>query len=194
MFPKFFDIFLENSDELNAPEPTNGDTVLHIAYKKEKFNELLAMLEHNGNPFLKNKKGESIENYLKVEFSSNEILKKIKEKVETLKKETKDALKKTSTGVVHQATIERNLNKLRFYYFFSISLETFNGNGVIPLELALDSNDLEIVLFIVNSTKNIFENTSLAPGVNFVNIFSSLFHTKVLLRSFNYLNFGFVFF
>ncbi len=50
-FPEFFDLFLKDKQGMNAPEPVNGDIVLHIAYKHGRFNELLSMIEHNGNLF-----------------------------------------------------------------------------------------------------------------------------------------------
>ena len=95
---------------------------------------------------------------------SSDIHQRLKEKIEDLR--SNDASKMTSAGFVHQAVIECSLNKLRFYKFISGSLESFNSKKEVPLELAIHSNHLEIVLFIIDSTKNVFENTSLAPGVN----------------------------
>ncbi len=91
-FPTFFNIFLKTEEEINVPEPVNGDTVLHIAYKKGRINELLAMMENKGNPFIKNKRGETIANYLESESCRTGIYEKLKEKVKEL--QNRDILKR----------------------------------------------------------------------------------------------------
>ena len=46
------------------PDPILGDTVMHYAVKQHRYPELLEMLCHGGNPFVKNKEGESVASIL----------------------------------------------------------------------------------------------------------------------------------
>ena len=45
---------------MSLPDPILGDTVMHCAVKQRRYPELLEMLHHGGNPFVKNKEGESV--------------------------------------------------------------------------------------------------------------------------------------
>ncbi len=54
-----------------------------MAFKKGNFEALMAMLEKGGNPFIKNKRGESIESFLK--NSEPKIQQNFESKIKELK-------------------------------------------------------------------------------------------------------------
>jgi len=158
------------------------------------------MLEHKGNPFIKNRKGESIDEHFSatniqqltrntqsqleeiqnvdnifkkvgenIEEIQNQlekrenIVQKLKDKIEYLRKQQLELL--TSNNFVHQAVMENNFYKLKWYRFFSASLESFNMKGEVPLEIAMKNENVEIMLYLMEHTNNVFENVSLAPKV-----------------------------
>ena len=45
---------------MSLPDPVLGDTVMHYAVKQQRYLELREMLNHGGNPFVKNKEGKSV--------------------------------------------------------------------------------------------------------------------------------------
>ena len=58
---------------MSLPDPVLGDTVMHYAVKQRRYTELLEMLCHDGNPFVKNKDGESVASILEKESNDKEM-------------------------------------------------------------------------------------------------------------------------
>ena len=50
---------LDLTFQMSLPDPIDGDTVMHHALMKQRFCEFHQMLQQGGNPFVKNKKGQS---------------------------------------------------------------------------------------------------------------------------------------
>jgi ankyrin repeat protein len=122
----------------------NGDTALHFAVKNRRLLELKEMLSKGGNPFIKNKQGETAEdllesakkNLLRMRSDAkqqdadrvNEILSQMGE----MKKDHQE----TNESRVHIAARANNLRKIQFYHKIGAPLESYNLNGETPLELA----------------------------------------------------------
>ena len=123
------------------------------------------MLENNGNPFIRNKKGETIDDYLQKEACDAIIYQKLKDYVRKIQIQQNNILEEKPADRVHQSVIENNLKKLRLYRLLSASLESYNLKGEMPLEIAMKNDNLEIVLYLIEHTKNVFENMSLGPKV-----------------------------
>jgi hypothetical protein len=117
---------LKSKDQLNTPDPTTGDTVLHFALKKTNLEALSAMLEHGGNPFIKNKKGESIESLL--QRSEFEIPVKIAAKINELK----SAPIQCKESPVHKSVRDNNVNRLKILKMCFASLESYNYHQERP--------------------------------------------------------------
>jgi hypothetical protein len=159
-FPAFFNIFLRNKINLSLPDPVKGDTVLHVAFKQKNFDALMKMLENGGNPFLGNKKGETIEHY--VQNSESEIRLKFDNTIRGLKEHPW----KRKESLVHKAVRGNSLIGLSILKMIFASLESHNSEREKPIEIAIANENLEMSLFIMKNTKNVFEDVSLDKKCN----------------------------
>ena len=144
-FPEFFKIFLFDKDQLSIPDPVDGNTVLHYAYKHKRFAELQEMLKMGGNPFVKNNNGQSIEFLIGLKKHCSEefleIEKMIKEAKQNIPEETNESL-------VHKAVRENDLKKLKLYHKFGALLSSYNSKGQTPKDVAIEKGFLDIVKYI----------------------------------------------
>jgi ankyrin repeat protein len=128
----------------------NGYTALHFAVKYRRFLELKEMLLKGGNPLIRNKHGESAEDFLRRDPNQNsdhlpEIWNMIEEMKTNLPEETNESL-------VHAAVRKNDLKKIKFYHKIGAPLVSFNLMGQTPLELAQQLGFDEIEQFIEKQT------------------------------------------
>ena len=151
---------MKSKEQLRIPDPINGDTVMHMAFKKGNFEALMAMLEKGGNPFVKNKRGESIVSYLQA--SEPEIQQKFEPKIKELKIKALLASIKSEESPVHRSVRENNLKRLKRLRMFCATLESYNSMQEKPIDIAMKNGNLEIALYIMKYSQNVFDDSSRA--------------------------------
>jgi ankyrin repeat protein len=115
-------------------DPVNGDTALHFAVKYKRYLELKEMLSKGGNPFIRNKHGESSEDLLRSDANQNsDLLPEIWNLIEEMKTNLSE---ETNESLVHAAVRKNDLKKIQFYHRIGAPLVSFNLMGQTPLELA----------------------------------------------------------
>ena len=127
---------------------------MHFAAKLGRFQELKAMLDNGGNPFLKNKSGETIEGLLKTnptQQSQSTIVQEILNEAEQLKQRT---TMETNESLVHSAVRKKDLKILKLYSKLGASLQTLNLKDQTPRELAAELGFHEIVQYIDDCNLN----------------------------------------
>ena len=144
-FPEFFKIFLFDKDQLSIPDPVDGNTVLHYAYKYERFVELKEMLKMGGNPFVKNMHGESIEFLIGLKKHCSEDFLEIDKMIEEAKQNMPE---ETNESLVHKAVRENDLKKLKLYHKFGALLSWYNLKGQTPKDVAIEKGFVDIVKYI----------------------------------------------
>ncbi len=140
----------------------NGDTALHFAVKYKRFLELKEMLLKGGNPFIRNKHGESAEDLLRSDANQDsDHLPEIWNLIEELKTNLPE---ETNESLVHAAVRKNYLKKIKFYCKIGAPLVSFNLMGQTPLELAQRLGFEDIRNFIEKQTTKddcLFEFTHL---------------------------------
>ena len=143
-------------------DPVNGDTALHFAVKNKRFLELKEMLLKGGNPFIRNKHGESAEDFLRRDPNQNsDHMPEIWNMIEEMKTNLPD---ETNESLVHAAVRKNDLRKIQFYHRIGAPLVSFNLMGQTPLELAQRLGFDDIRNFIEKQTTKddcLFEFTHL---------------------------------
>lgn len=113
------------------------------------------MLENGGDPFQKNKKGESVESILN-DMEDPEDLK-------SLIDIAKQNLSVKTTGrasVIHNAIEDGNILKLQIYSMLGANFYSFNEKGERPIETAitnLENANVEIVLYVLNCSQSLLD-------------------------------------
>jgi len=116
------------------------------------------LLENGGDPFQKNKKGESIESILN-DMEDHDDLKSL---IETAKKNL--SLKTTGrASLIHNAIEDGNILKLQIYSMLGGNFNSFNEKGERPIETAinLENANVEIVLFVLNRSQSLLEEENI---------------------------------
>jgi len=126
------------------------------------FSALEALLKNGGDPFIKNKNGDSIESYLQ----NREDLQNLKELVDQARiNQNSDHTEENY--YIHKAVETGSMKWLQFYAFFGGIFKSFNKNGERPLDIALKKANVEIVLYVISQSQEL---------LNDQNIFNQVFH------------------
>jgi len=126
------------------------------------FSALEAMLQNGGDPFLKNKNGDSIETYLQ----NREDLLNLKELVNQARI-NKNLDNTEENYYIHKGVESGSMKWLQFYAFFGGNFKSFNKNGERPLDIALKKANVEIVLYVISQSQELLDDQ---------NIFNQVFH------------------
>jgi hypothetical protein len=119
---------------------------LHFAAKNKRFAELKEMIINGGNPFLKNKSGQNVENLLKdVSADHSSIVREIFHEIEKLKR---DIPQETNESLLHEAARKNNLGRLKLLHQLGAPFESFNMRGQRPRDVAEELGFNDIVKFI----------------------------------------------
>ena len=125
---------------------------MHFAAKLGRFQELKAMLDNGGNPFLRNKSGQTVEGLLKTNSTQQStIVQKIIDVIDQLKQRTPV---ETNESLVHSAVRNKDLKLLKLCYKRGASLQTFNLKDQTPRDLAVELGFHEIVQYIDDCNMN----------------------------------------
>ena len=125
---------------------------MHFAAKLGRFQELKAMLDNGGNPFLRNKSGQTVEGLLKTNSTQQStIVQKIIDVIDQLKQRTPV---ETNESLVHSAVRNKDLKLLNLCYKLGASLQTFNLKDQTPRDLAVELGFHEIVQYIDDCNMN----------------------------------------
>ena len=169
-FPEYFDKFIAISNELNKPELTNWDTVLHFAFRENQFVALIRMIQNGGNPFIRNKKGESVITLLE---SLTEEQAQIKEQLQEAIKNFEEKYPSTDQeSGVHSAARKNQLKKLKRYKLFSASFDPYNNKRQKPVEVAMECGHLEVALFLMENTDGFFPRDEWKTFAPFLSTYS----------------------
>ena len=153
-YPDFFELFVADSRELNQPELENWNTVLHFAFKENQFEALTRMIQNGGNPFVRNKEGESV----------NLLLESLTEEQAGIKEQLKEAIKNfeenfpcgDQESFVHCAARNNQLKLLKRYKFLQASFDSYNNKRQKPVEIAMESGQLEVAIYLMENTFGFF--------------------------------------
>ena len=155
-YPDFFYTFLDDPDEINQPEPEHWNTVMHFAFDGQQFDALVKMIQHGGNPFVRNKAGQSIESMLEsLSPDQSSIKKLLLSEIENFKLKFPP---QDQESLVHSAARNNRLKLLKVYRLLNASLDSFNYKRQKPLEVAMESGHLESSLYLMQSMPGIFQD------------------------------------
>ena len=119
-------------------------------------------MKNGGDPFIKNKNGDSIESYLQ----NREDLQNLKELVDQARiNQNSDHTEENY--FIHKAVETGSLKWLQFYAFFGGNFKSFNKNGEMPLNIALKKTNVEIVLYVISQSRELLDDQT---------IFNEVFH------------------
>ena len=112
------------------------------------------MIQNGGNPFIRNKKGESVITLLE---SLTEEQAQIKEQLQEAIKNFEEKYPSTDQeSGVHSAARKNQLKKLKRYKLFSASFDPYNNKRQKPVEVAMECGHLEVALFLMENTDGLF--------------------------------------
>ena len=110
------------------------------------------MLDNGGNPFLRNKSGQTVEGLLKTNSTQQStIVQKIIDVIDQLKQRTPV---ETNESLVHSSVRNKDLKLLKLCYKLGASLQTFNLKDQTPRDLAVELGFHEIVQYIDDCNLN----------------------------------------
>ncbi len=119
------------------------------------------MLQNGGDPFLRNKKGESIETYLK----DREDLQHLKTLLEQARIR-KNSDTKEGANFIHKAVEEGSLTWLKIYSILGGNFYSFNQKGDRPLDVALNPHaNTEVMLYVLNQSQRLFDDQNVFSRV-----------------------------
>ena len=140
-------------------DSVNGNTVLHCAAKNERFEELKFMIQAGGNPFIRNKLGQTTEILLQqLPATESNMVPEILELIEQLKNATPE---EKNTSLVHEAVLNNNLERLRLYHKIGAPLHSYNMKGQTPKDLAEELDYRDIAKFLQENCEEYEEMTHL---------------------------------
>jgi hypothetical protein len=125
------------------------------------FRALEALLQNGGDPFLKNKNGDSIESYLQ----NREDLQNLRELVDQARV-SKNSEDKGENKFIHKAVENGNMQWLQFYAFFGGNFKSFNKQGERPLDIAIKMANVDIVLYVISQSQELLENHDIFDQVS----------------------------
>ena len=159
-FPRFFNVFIDDVDNLHQPDLEFGDTAMHFAAKRNQLRALLSMIRKGGNPFIKNLGGETAESIvrnLRDEVPAEErteVLNAIEGYLEKFPPKPYDSL-------VHSAARQNELGRLKVMKFFGANFESYNERRQLPLDVAIEAKHLELSLYLMLNTDQLFKDSDL---------------------------------
>ena len=117
------------------------------------FSALEALLQNGGDPFLKNKNGESIETYLQ----NRDDLQSLKALVEQARV-SKNSSITGDNHFIHKAVENGSMKWLQFYAVFGGNFKSYNKTGECPLDIAIKKDNIDIVLYVISQSQELLEN------------------------------------
>jgi hypothetical protein len=132
------------------------------------------LLQNGGDPFLKNKNGESIETYLKDRGDFKHL--KILVEEARIKKSSDIAGK---NNFIHKAVEDGSLRWLAIYSALGGNFYCFNEKGERPIDVAIGLDNADIMLYVLNQSQRLLEDQ------NFVSRVIQFLKIKVLEQKIN---------
>jgi len=113
-------------------------------------------LQNGGDPFLKNKNGDSIETYI----LNREDLQNFRELVDSarVRKNSEDT---GQNHFIHKAVENGSMKWLQFYAFFGGNFKSFNKKGERPLDIAIKNDNADIVLYVISQSQELLDDQSI---------------------------------
>ena len=128
------------------------------------------MIQNGGNPFIRNKAGESI----------NKQLESLTGEQADIKEQLQEAIRsfdekypiKDEESVVHCAARNNQLKKLRTYKFFCASFDSYNNKRQKPVEVAIECGHLEVAVFLMENSDVFFPRQEWKTYESFLTTYS----------------------
>jgi len=105
---------------------------------------------------MKNKNGDSIESYLQ----NSEDLQNLKELVDQARI-SKNAAKTGENHYIHKAVETGSMQWLQFYAFFGGNFKSFNARGERPLDIAINEDNADLVLYVTSQCQELLDDQSI---------------------------------
>ena len=117
------------------------------------FSALKALLQNGGNPFIKNKNGDSVESYLQ----NRDDLQSLKALVHQARV-SKNSSITGENHFIHKAVENGSMKWLQFYAVFGGNFKSYNKTGERPLDIAIKKGNIDIVLYVISQSQELLES------------------------------------
>lgn len=147
--PKYVDLFMENPDQLCLPDAVHGDTLLHTAFKKRKFQVLIKMIRKGGHPLIKNLSGVTVSDLVNSMKEGDCIKDQLKAEIANFMENVSPA-KDRSEGRIHAAARLNRMTRMRVYHYLGARFDSHDVYGRLPVLLAVEAGHLEMAFYLSN--------------------------------------------